>query len=50
MDDFAAFLSTSSLREVMDAIDEQEEHGLRGTYQQLVDERERRFARIEAER
>lgn len=48
MDEFAAFLAAAPLRELMEAIDEQEEHGLRGTYEQLVAERERRFALIEA--
>lgn len=48
MDEFAAFLSGQSLRAIMDAIDEQEEYGLRGTYEALVAEREHRFRLIEA--
>lgn len=49
MDEFAAFLATQPLREIIDEIDLQEEYGeYRGTYPALVTERERRFALIEA--
>lgn len=45
MDEFAAFLATQPLREIIDEIDLQEEHeDYRGTYPALVAERERRFA------
>lgn len=47
MDEFAAHLATLPLRELVDSIDEQEEHeDYRGTYPALVAERERRFALI----
>lgn len=47
MDEFAAYLAAQPLRAILEQIEEQEEHGLRGTYDQLVVEREHRFRLID---
>lgn len=47
MDEFTHYLSTIPLSSIIEQIEEQEEYGIRGTYDSLIEERERRFSIIE---